>query len=537
MAVYFFDGNGLIQMFAGGTNMLGELQEEINKLNVFPVPDGDTGINMYLTMKAAVEGAQQVDDPENIGSVAEAAAKGALLGARGNSGVILSQVLNGFAGALKGKSKASAQDIALGLEEGSKAAYKAVANPVEGTILTVVNKTAEAAREAASRSADLLRMMIVSYRRSLITLRETPKMLPVLKEAGVVDAGGKGFSVILEGILRTLKVAEEIELIQDFATRQERKIMSLPVTALDEEIEFKYCTELIVRNNGRIAVQALRSELEPYGDCLLVVGDQDVAKVHIHTNHPGFVLECCINYGDLNDIKVDNMTKQHQDLLVMEEKDLGLVSISPGDGLTEIMYSLGVDQIVNGGQTMNPSTDDIIRAVENVAAREVVVLPNNKNILLTANQAMKNSTKKITVVPTVTIPQALAVLLAANPNEGVGENIGRMEKALETVKSGEVTRAVRDCVIGNRKIHEGDYLGVSENGICSVGDNLGHILTELIHNMLGEYDELVTLYYGSDLTEMDAEKAVGDLRKNFADCEFEFYYGGQPHYHFIISVE
>lgn len=537
MAVYFFDGNGLIQMFAGGTNMLGELQEEINKLNVFPVPDGDTGINMYLTMKAAVKEAQRVDDPGNIGMVAEAAAKGALLGARGNSGVILSQVLNGFAGALKGKSKASAQDIALGLEEGSKAAYKAVANPVEGTILTVVNKTAEAAREAASRSADLLRMMIVSYRRSLITLRETPKMLPVLREAGVVDAGGKGFSVILEGILRTLKVAEEIELIQDFASRQEKKVMSLPVTALGDEIEFKYCTELIVKNNGKIAIQALRSELEPYGDCLMVVGDQDVAKVHIHTNHPGFVMECCINYGDLNDIKVDNMTKQHQDLLAMEVKNLGLVSISPGEGLTEIMYSLGVDQIVNGGQTMNPSTDDIIRAVENVAAKEVIVLPNNKNILMTANQAMRNCSKRITVIPTVTIPQALTVLLAANPNISVEDNVDRMGSALETVKSGEITRAVRDCVIENKVIKKGDFLGVGENEIYSVGDNLNHVLTELVSNMAGKDDELITLYYGSDLTEADTERIVESLEEDFSECEFEFYYGGQPYYHFIISVE
>ena len=537
MAVYSFDGNGLIKMFAGATNILGECKDEINRLNVFPVPDGDTGTNMYLTMQAAVKETQAVEDQDNIGSVAAAAARGSLLGARGNSGVILSQILSGFADSLQGKTNATAHDIALGLKKGSEAAYKAVSDPVEGTILTVVNRTAQAAMEAVSRSSDLLRMMIVSYRRSLITLRETPKMLSVLQDAGVVDAGGKGFSVILEGILKTLKVTEEIELIQDFAARQERKIMSLPVTGINGGLEFKYCTELIIKNNDAIAVHALKSELGPYGNCLLVVGGRDVAKVHIHTNHPGFVMECCINYGDLNDIKVDNMTEQHRDLFAKEEKNIGLVSVSPGEGLTEIMYSLGVDQVVNGGQTMNPSTDDIIRAIENVAAKEVFVLPNNKNILLAANQAVRNCSKKVTVIPATTVPQGLAVLLAVNPNIDARANCDKMMGALETVQSGEVTKAVRNSVFDGRDIREGEFLGVGEDGICAAGDNLYRVISELIDCLAKEDSEMATLYYGSELTESEAEKIVKGLVKDFSEYEFELYFGGQPHYHFIVSVE
>jgi len=557
----------------GAVNLLGELQEEINALNVFPVPDGDTGTNMYMTLAAAVKEAGCAEGNE-LGLVAEAAARGAFMGARGNSGVILSQILKGFSRAFRGKEQGSAADIAEGFQKGAEEAYRAVTDPVEGTILTVARKTAEAAKLASKRSSDLLRVIVSCYRQSVRTLEETPQMLPVLQEADVVDAGGRGYTAILEGILRSLRIAQEIELLQDFAARQKKKIMfgrAFQRDDIDEVIEFAYCTELVVKGKD-LPLEALRRELASYGNSLVVIGEKDMAKVHIHSNHPGLVMESCLNFGTLHDVKVDNMKEQHRDKYAaagaaartaakvaagaaagsaagnadesIEEnmteaagKVTGIVSVGIGEGIIEIMRSLGADAVVLGGQTMNPSTDDIARAVASVPASRVIVLPNNKNVILTARQAADASKKKVRVIPSESIPQGLAALLAFNPEADMDENEMRMQEALSAVRTGEITTAVRDSSANGLQIKKGDVIGMSDGKILAVGPNTRDVLFKLIPAMAPGGDELVTLYYGSNLTAAEAENIMGTLEKEFPDYEFELYEGGQPHYHFIISVE
>lgn len=526
------DSAQLQEIFVGGATRLARLRKDIDKLNVFPVPDGDTGTNMYLTFMAALQEMGRVQD-DSIGAVTEAVARGALTGARGNSGVILSQILQGFAHALAGKEKATAADIADALERGSEYAYRAVSEPVEGTILTVARSAAEAARFAADGSSDLPRLGLYVYRRATDTLRLTPEVLPVLKEAGVVDAGGKGFTAILEGILRIFKRYRD-----EYADQTETgDICGMPEQAPavpQNELEFAYCTEFIVRGEG-MPLEEIKGLLRGYGDCLMVVGNPDTAKVHIHTNNPGRVLESCLLYGSLHQIEVDNMADQHREYERRRVKPLGIVSVAVGEGIVKIMESIGADAIVSGGQTMNPSTEELVRAIEEVPAENVIVLPNNKNIVLAAQQARQLTAKKVAVIPTHTVPQGLAALLAVSPAEGLEANEARMKEAGAGILTGEVTRAVKDVTISGLAIKEGQFIGLAEGQLVR-GDGLPDAVRQVCAALVPR-GELVTFYYGQDVPGAQAAQIVEELSGLYPDTDFELYYGGQPLYHFLISVE
>lgn len=536
MSLYTFDGQGLKKMLLGSTNLLAQYKSEIDSLNVFPVPDGDTGNNMYLTFLAAAKEVQNMEQT-NIGEVAAAAARACLMGARGNSGVILSQLVCGFAKALAGKEKANALEVVEALEEGAKLAYQAVMNPVEGTMLTVMRRSAEAARSAVIRNYDLLRVMIITLREARVALSETPELLPVLKEAGVVDAGGRGYVIILEGILNALKRAEDFSLLMDFAARQESNYTKTIVGEIDTDIHFTYCTEFLLKGSN-IPLEILRHELSPYGDCLMVVGSNEVAKVHIHSNHPGLVLENCLNYGSIHEIAIHNMKEQSQRINKAStvSKDIGVVSVGTGEGIINIMNSLGADAVIVGGQTMNPSTEEIVRAIEGVQARSILVLPNNKNIILAAEQAASViRDKTVKVVPTRTIPQGLSALLALNPTGTLEENFEHMNTAAQSILTGEITKAVRDTTNNGLKIEQGDLIGIVEGSILAVGQELSQVLKEMLTNMLDEDHSLVTLYNGAEMPE--AEDIVRQLQDSYPEIDFELHYGGQPLYHFILSVE
>ncbi len=532
MPGYAVDSAQLQEIFVGGAARLARLRKEIDKLNVFPVPDGDTGTNMYLTFMAALQEMGRIQD-DSIGAVTEAVARGALTGARGNSGVILSQILQGFAHALAGKEKATAADIAEALERGAEYAYRAVTEPVEGTILTVARSAAEAARFAADRSGDLPRLGLYVYRRATDTLNLTPEMLPVLKEAGVVDAGGRGFTAILEGILHIFKRYKN----------QDGEDLNLSFSPAPEtgahletqaEIRFTYCTEFIMRGEN-MPLEEIKNVLKGYGDCLMVVGNPETAKVHIHSNNPGKVLESCLLYGSLHQIQVNNMRDQHQEMQRGQIKPLGIVSVAVGEGIIKIMESLGADVIVSGGQTMNPSTEEIAKAIEKVPADNVIVLPNNKNIILAAQQARQLTSKKVAVIPSRTVPQGLSALLAISPEEDLETNEQRMQEACEAVLTGEVTQAAKDAALNGLQIREGEFIGIAEGNLTK-----GESLVEAVLNVCAELvpqGELATLYYGRDVPGTEAERILEKLSGMYPDVEFELYYGGQPLYHFLISVE
>jgi DAK2 domain fusion protein YloV len=539
--IYSFDGEQMKYMLVGATNLLALNKSEIDALNVFPVPDGDTGTNMYLTMLAGVKQARQVESGK-ISDVIAAAARGCLLGARGNSGVILSQIFSGFAQALEGHSSAGAADIARAFVSGAEAAYRAVGNPVEGTILTVCRETAASLEKAAARSKDPVRVLVLGYRAASRSLARTPEQLPVLREAGVVDAGGKGLVIILEGIIQALKDAaarRDIELF-DLAASQQKEFVGSRARDFTAGIEFTYCTEFILTGRN-IPMDTLRQELSPYGDCLLVVGDDRAAKVHIHSNHPGLVLECGLKYGALQSVQIGNMEEQNQefrrDTAPGESKPLGVVAVGVGEGITTILQSMGVDVVIEGGQTMNPSAEQLLEAVDGVNAQAVILLPNNKNILLSARQAAAMATKEVHVVPSVSIPQAFAALLAYNPYGAAAENAAKMESALGEVKTGEVTIAVRDAVIDGHTIVKGDFIGMADDRLVAAGSHLDALVLDLLRKIVDEDAGLVTLYYGAGLTGAEAREITEKLEKEFNELDFELHYGGQSLYQFIISVE
>lgn len=533
MAVNTINGAQLQEVLAAGATRLARLRQEIDALNVFPVPDGDTGTNMYLTFIAALQEIGTVKEP-SIAAVAEAAARGALSGARGNSGVILSQLLHGFAENLAGNAAATTADIARALQQAAETAYRSVGQPVEGTILTVARRAAEAAVYAAKRSCDLRRLSLYTYRHAMLALNETPDLLPVLKEAGVVDAGGKGFVVIFEGILQTFRnrmsSGELLNAAPDFGVEQPK---SVPAAEYHGDIEFAYCTEFIVKGSDLVP-DTLRSELTGLGDCLMVVGTPDTLKVHIHTNHPGTVLETGLRHGALINIQVHNMREQHA-RLQQDKKPIGIVAVALGEGIISIMDSMGTDAVVSGGQTMNPSTEEIVRAAENVPSDNVIVLPNNKNVILAALQTKQIAKKNIEVIPTTTIPQGLAALLAYNPEESLAANVERMQEAAAAVKTGEVTRAVRDAALNGLQIAAGEYLGIAEGNLVK-GSTLLDAVRQVV-NALATGADLVTLYHGAEVTEAEAQNILQALQDEMPEVEFELYYGGQPLYHFIISLE
>lgn len=540
MNIYSFDGNDLKLMLVGSANLLAEKKAEIDSLNVFPVPDGDTGTNMYLTMLSGVKEARAVEGSQ-IGAVALAMARGCLLGARGNSGVILSQIMYGLAQGLEGLERATASDVARSFRMGTDAAYKAVMNPVEGTILTVCRRMSESFGAASGRGGELVRAMVQTCRQANFALEETPELLPVLKQAGVVDAGGKGLVVILQGILRALRDAaarKNMELF-DLAAIQQKDFAAGRAGDLGAEIAFTYCTEFLLRGRN-IPLENLRQELSPYGDCLLVVGDDTVAKVHIHSNHPGLVLECGLKYGALHTVQINNMEDQHQSFKqadLKEERPLGIVSVGVGEGITTILKSMGVDVVISGGQTMNPSAEDILEAIEAAAALRVIVLPNNKNVILAAEQAARLSPREVAVVPTTSITQGCAALLGYNPFWDLAANIASMKESALSIRSGEVTRAVRDLQINTLTVKKGDYIGLQEDELVVAGEELHTVLEDLIKRMDVEDAALITLYYGGGIGGREAEVLAEKLRRLLPHLEVELHYGGQPLYQFIVSVE
>lgn len=540
MGVYSFDGNDLKMMLRGAVELLEQSKGSIDALNVFPVPDGDTGTNMYHTLAAAEKEAAAINT-NHIGLVGEAIARGGLMGARGNSGVILSQVLQGFAGALRLKERATAVDIIEALGDGARMAYQAVMSPVEGTILTVVREAAEEA--AAQRSSDLLRMMVAILKKALAALQETPNQLPVLKEAGVVDAGGKGFVVILEGFLNALKNASPAArgLTKPVVNPETVPKSKVEDVRIPETINFCYCTEFLIRGNG-LPLDVIRQELADYGDSLLVVGSGDLTKVHIHSNHPGLVLECCLKYGSLIDIKVENMRDQNEAIRSENnqtglDKGFGVISIGFGNGIIEIMKNLGADKIIAGGQTLNPSAGEILMAIEEMNAEQVIILPNNKNVVMTAELAGSLSQKKTFVVPTKSIPQGLSALLTLNAEDDIDIAVQKMNLSLSSVRTGEITRAVRDANYGGMEIARDSFIGLADGELITSGNDLYEVMEKLLKSLISGEGQLVTLYFGETVSLEQAKMLADTMGQKFSGHEFELQNGGQPVYDFIISVE
>lgn len=551
MSIQHLDGSKLMSMIISGANNLENNKLSVNALNVFPVPDGDTGTNMSLTMQSAVKEIKGAKNNE-LRTIAEAAANGSLMGARGNSGVILSQIFRGFAKALKNESIINTKVLAMALMEGSNTAYKAIMKPTEGTILTVIRETGEYAVEISENYSDPVTMMEEILKKSNEVLKKTPEMLPVLKNAGVVDAGGKGLICILEGMYHFLKNGSIVELTADSE-------IETPVEAQEghffraEDITFGYCTEFFIKGKN-IDQERFKNEIAVLGDSMVVVGEEELVKVHIHTNNPGKVLEIALSKGELSKIKIDNMREQHRELLVKEEdykeeekgeeqpsnkavEKYGSIVVAMGEGIADIFRDMGANEIIEGGQTMNPSTEDILKSVNRINAERIVIFPNNSNIILAANQAKSLSEKNVVVAPTKTIPQGIAALMTLDFEKSIEENMKKIEKAIASVKTGLVTFAVRDSVYDGINIEEGNILGMVEGKIKDVGKDVIEVSCNILNEMVDEDSSLISIYYGSDTTEEEALKLADEFGERYKDCEIELHYGGQPLYYYILSVE
>lgn len=537
------DGNIIAAGFISGANMLYNKRNEVDALNVFPVPDGDTGTNMSMTSSALAKALGEVKS-DSVTKICDTMSYATLRGARGNSGVILSQYFRGMAKYMKGKSTCSVQEFAEALKQGSDAAYAAVMNPTEGTILTVGKAAAMAAVFAAKEGADLKGAVEAALSEGEKTLAKTPDMLPALKNAGVVDAGGQGWVYILKGLLSSLE-GKPVERT-DGADAPSVNIKAQAAEG-SENIKFGYCTEFIIeKNNSDVNVLAFRQSIEDKGDSMLVIDDDEIVKVHIHTNNPGYVLERAIKLGSLINIKIDNMRYQHQSLIEQdavpkpkaEKKKYGFVAVCAGDGIEAILKDLGVDVIIKGGQTMNPSTEDILKAANSVNAETVFIFPNNKNIIMAATQAAEICDNSAVVIPSKSIPACVAALLKFNDQETSEDNERAMQKAAEAIKTAQVTYAVRDTVADGKTIHEGDIIGVGKGSIEAVADNTEEAVLRIAENLYDEDDdEFITIYYGEDIEEQEAEALAEKLEEKYPDCEVSLQYGGQPIYYYIISVE
>lgn len=551
MSIQNVNGMQLKDMIISGANNLENNKGPVNALNVFPVPDGDTGTNMSLTMQLAVKEINSLKDIE-VNTVAAAAANGSLMGARGNSGVILSQIWRGFAKALKNQKTMDVKALADALLEGSNTAYKAIMKPTEGTILTVIREAAEYAIKVSDNFQDILLFMEEIIEKSNTILERTPEMLPVLKSAGVVDAGGKGLITIFEGMYQALKTGERVELKKASLLKQEEfEIEHKPVFKA-EEINFGYCTEFFIKGK-ELNLEKYRDEVAAFGDSLVVVGDDNLLKVHIHTNNPGGVLELALAYGELSKIKIDNMREQHNELLFKEEEyrnarkeeqevskpaeRYGVVAVAMGEGISDIFKDLGASEIIEGGQTMNPSTEDILTSVNKVNAETVFIFPNNSNIILAANQAKSLAEKDVVVVSTKTIPQGISALMALDYDKSIEENSKKFDKAIASVKSGLVTYAVRNSNYDGIDIEEGNILGMVEGKISGVGKDIIEVSHKVLDSMINESSSLISIYYGSEVTEKEAENLKKEIGDFYSDCEIEMHFGGQPLYYYIFSVE
>lgn len=535
------NGDILRTMILAGAGKLEREKSQIDSLNVFPVPDGDTGTNMYLTLVSAAKAIQNLPKNCSLPQVAESMAHGALMGARGNSGVILSQLLGGFAKAVNDSKVLDSNLLAKAFSQGVEAAYKAVVKPVEGTILTVAREATEKLINSLKDEVSLDQALEIFLEQGYLTLSKTPEMLPVLKQAGVVDAGGKGFLTIIEGMLLGLKGKDAADYLIEEAVISSQKTLSKiqELQTEPEDITYQYCTELIIkkRNNVGEDTEIIRKYLEKQGDSVVVVNSDGIIKIHVHTNHPGLVLEYCGQIGSLHNIKIDNMWEQNELLQQNIMKSVGVIAVSVGEGLNEIFRSLGVDYIITGGQTMNPSTEDILLAIEQINAKEVLILPNNKNIILAAQQACSVTNKPAKVISSKSIPQGIGALMAFNGELDLDTNYERMQEAINEIKTGEVTYAVRDAEYKNLQIKSGQIMGIIDGEITVIGEEIEQVVIDMLKDALLGDEDLVTLYYGSDIKEAQGEELVNKLASLYPDIDFELHYGGQPLYYYLISIE
>ena len=548
----------LAKMFLAGAHNLEAKKEWINELNVFPVPDGDTGTNMSMTILSA---AKEVGSLEKttMKAVAKAISSGSLRGARGNSGVILSQLFRGFTKVIAAYDTIDTVVLAEACDKAVETAYKAVMKPKEGTILTVARGVADKAIDMVEETDDLCVFIRAVIDEAERVLKKTPEMLPVLKQAGVVDSGGQGLVVVLQGAYDAL-MGKEI----DYSSFEADKTSASGITKIsaetEAEIKFGYCTEFIIVLNHSLSdaqVAKYKEFLTSIGDSIVVVADDEIVKTHVHTNDPGLAIQEALTHGSLSKIKIDNMREEHQERLIKdaekvaaqqaaeeqpapatEWKDMGFISVSAGEGLSEIFSGLGVDVIIEGGQTMNPSTEDILHAIDKVPAKNIFVLPNNKNIILAANQAASlTEDKTIYVIPTKTIPQGITALINYIPEQLAEENAKRMTEELANVKSGQITYAVRDTNIDGKEIKENDYMGIGDAGILSVGADMEQTLIDMVDQLVTDESGIISLYYGEEVSEEDASALAEKLQEKYADIEVEVNNGGQPVYYYILSVE
>ena len=555
MSVQTIDAKMLQKMFLAGAKGLEAKKEYINELNVFPVPDGDTGTNMTMTIMAAAKDVANLQNP-TLTELGKAISSGSLRGARGNSGVIMAQIFRGFVKELKGLDIIDVTALGNGVQHAAETAYKAVMKPKEGTILTVAKAGADKSMDLLVNgdTDDIIKFCDEVAAEMEEALLQTPELLPVLKQAGVVDSGGEGLMTFIRGALDALKgKATDFTVNTGTATR----VVNGSVGASEEEdIRFGYCTEFIIMlERGEDVVESqLKEYLQKIGDCVVVVADDDIVKVHVHTNDPGLAIQKALTYGSLTSMKIDNMREEHQEKVIRDaqkaselasapkkeepRKENGFIAVAAGDGLADIFRDLGVDYVIEGGQTMNPSTDDVLSAIEQVNADNIFVLPNNGNIILAANQA-KNLTedKEVYVVPSKNIPQGIAAMISFVSGRSAAENAESMEEEMQLIKSGQVTYAVRDTNMDGKDIKQGDFMGLTDKTIVSVGSDLQGTAKELIESLLDEDSELVSLYYGSDATKEQAEQLAEDIESTHEDVEVEVQYGGQPVYSYFISVE
>ncbi len=560
MSVERIDALMMKKCFLAGAKALEARKDYINELNVFPVPDGDTGTNMTMTIMAAVREINKITDV-TVDNLCKAMSSGSLRGARGNSGVILSQIFRGFTKELKGLEYLEVTDLGNSIQHAADTAYKAVMKPKEGTILTVIKAGAERSVELLmeGESQDMVAFAeeVVAYMED--TLKRTPDMLPVLKQAGVVDSGGEGLMTFVRGALAALQ-GKEVDLDISGVDAKASPAITTGSSEDAADIKFGYCTEFIImleRDQDKVEKE-LKAYLQDIGDCVVVVADDEIVKVHVHTNHPGLAFEKALTYGSLTSMKIDNMREEHQEKLIRdaetvakqqaeedqredepkEHKADGFVVVSAGDGLSDIFKDLGADEVIEGGQTMNPSTEDILQAVEKVPADTVYILPNNGNIILAAEQARDLAEdKKVVVIPSTNIPQGIAAMINFMPGQPAEENTQQMTEEMGNVKSGQVTYAVRDTRMDGKEIKQGDYMGIADKKIVAVEKGLPEVTVELVEGMIDEESELVSLYYGADVTEKDAEAVADLILKDHDDLEVEVQYGGQPVYSYFVSVE
>ena len=554
------------EYFLAGAANLQEHKEYSNELNVFPVPDGDTGTNMSLTILSAAKEVEAIDKMD-MDSLCKAISLGSLKGARGNSGVILSQLLRGMTKGFQEYDEITTSVLAQSFQLAVESAYKAVMKPKEGTILTVAKGIAQKAAEIAPEVTDILEFtqQVVQYGNEV--LDSTPEMLPVLKEAGVVDSGGKGLMTILEGVFASMKgeksgsvFFENQDKTQD---KTEKKPSEVKANVPEEEIKYGYCTEFIILLNQPLPSseqEKLKAFLLSIGDSLVMVAQEDIVKIHVHTNHPGQAFEKALEYGELSHIKVDNMREEHRSVLIQKQestskqslqqesvtdtetsvprKAMGVIAVSIGEGMNGIFKDLGVDYVVEGGQTMNPSTDDMLNAIAQVNADTVFIFPNNKNIVLAANQAKElEKEKQVIVIPTTTVPQGISAMISYAPESSVEDNENNFNEMRQTVATGQVTYAVRDTSINGLEIHKGDIMAMDDDGIQNVGSEQNAVTLELLAHMVQEDSELICIYYGEETKKEQAEQLGKQVEEQYPECDVEIQYGGQPVYYYVLSVE